>query len=108
MPRQAPRIDNDGLLISRAVGAAPDRPDLIWLNIGACMQVESCKARADRADNLAEGERLQGPLTFNAISRLRSAVASGYCRCHRRDSHNCDAYPKIPVRRGDPYQCWAK
>lgn len=29
-------------LISRAVAAAPDRPDLIWLNIGACLQVESC------------------------------------------------------------------
>ena len=29
-------------LISRAVAAAPDRPDLIWLNIGACSQVESC------------------------------------------------------------------
>ncbi len=29
-------------LISRAVTAAPDRPDLIWLNIGACTQIESC------------------------------------------------------------------
>lgn len=29
-------------LISRAVAAAPDRPDLIWLNIGVCIQIESC------------------------------------------------------------------
>ena len=29
-------------LISRAVAAAPNRPDLIWLNIGVCFQVESC------------------------------------------------------------------
>lgn len=29
-------------LITRAVAAAPERPDLIWLNIAACIQVESC------------------------------------------------------------------
>jgi len=39
-----PKADPDERLklISRAVGEAPDRPDLIWLNIGVCIHVESC------------------------------------------------------------------
>ena len=76
-------------LISRAVAAAPDRPDLIWLNIGACIQVESCDPtpfatkfqRVDPANGAAEwvsisraGKTHDAPAVRNYLAGIASST----------------------------------
>jgi hypothetical protein len=56
------------ILISRAVAAAPDRPDLIWLNIGACIQVESCDP-TPLATQLRGADPANGAAEWVSISR---------------------------------------
>ncbi len=74
-------------LISRAVAAAPDRPELIWLYIGACIQVESCEPTplatqlqrvdpANGAASLASIGRAGKPSNAPAVGKSLSAIAT--------------------------------
>jgi hypothetical protein len=73
------RSDEQLQLVLRAAAAAPDRPDLAWLALAVCIQVESCdvappEARL-RALDPGEGSAWMGTLARTAAGTPQFAAA---------------------------------
>jgi len=58
-------------LIARAVSKAPDRPDLVWLNVRLCTQVDSCNPEPPEAQ-LRVLDPDNGAAWFDSIGRAGS------------------------------------
>jgi hypothetical protein len=74
-----PKVDpGQGLtLIARAVERAPDRPDLVWLNVRLCVQVEGCNPEPLET-RLRALDSANGPAWSDSIARAgkRNDVAA--------------------------------